>query len=73
MHAHNLMALWFPLEFLLVIKRQAVQYGMLLFIYSCHSAFPVDLVHIDLGLTLQHGAPPNLPGFTEGQLEEKSK
>lgn len=46
---------------------------MLFLIHGCHGAFPVDLVHINLCLTLQYCAPPDLPDFTQRKLGENTK
>lgn len=70
---HHLMALRFPLQFLVVVECQSVQHRMLLFIHCGHGSLSIDLVNIDFSFTLQHGAPPDLTALTERKLKQKQQ
>lgn len=67
------MTLRFPLQLLMVVEGQSVQDGVLLVVDGRHGALAVDLVYVDLLLSLQHGVPPNLRGLAERQLEVKHR
>lgn len=59
------MTLWFSLQLLMVVEGESVQDGVLLVVNCRHGALAVNLVYINLLLSLQHRVPPNLRGLIE--------
>lgn len=70
---YQLMALGLALQLLVVVEGEAVQHGMLLLIHCGHGALLVDLVDVDLLLTLQDGVPPVLVPFVQVDLGTRCK
>lgn len=70
---YHLMALGLSLQLLLIVKREPVQHGVLLFIHRGHGALAVDLVYVDFSLSFQHSGPPHLSTFTQRQLKERKQ
>lgn len=54
------MALRFALQLLMIVKVKSVQNSVLLFINCRHGALTVNLVDVNLFLSLQHRTPPNI-------------